>query len=461
VLCVGAVVCLLALSETRKKARSPSTNLLTVAPGFAPIGRHLSNHSMLSNEPFIAWSVIALAILGVLTRPFRLPEAIWAVAGAAALVVLGVLPWPDAVNGMRKGIDVYLFLIGMMLIAELARREGLFDWLAALAVARAQGSPQRLFLLIYLVGIAVTVLLSNDATAIVLTPAVYAATRAAGATPLPYLLVCAFIANAASFVLPISNPANLVVFGERMPHLAEWLRQFAAPSLASIVVTYAALRLTQRRALNEEKIESAVIKPKLSHGGKLAAYGIGAIGVVLIGASALNVQLGLPTFLCGAITSVAILALNRESPLSLLGGISWSVLPLVAGLFVMVEALIRNGVISRLAETIGSRAAQSETTATWGVGIVTALADNIANNLPVGLIAGSVVVNDHLPASVIGAMLIGVDLGPNLSVTGSLATILWLVALRREGIEVNALRFLGLGLLVMPPALIASLLALW
>jgi arsenical pump membrane protein len=251
------------------------------------------------------------------------------------------------------------------------------------------------------------------------------------------------------------------VFGERMPHLAEWLRQFAAPSLASIVVTYAALRLTQRRALNEEKIESAVIKPKLSHGGKLSAYGIGAIGVVLIGASALNVQLGLPTFLCGAITSVAILALNRESPLSLLGGISWSVLPLVAGLFVMVEALIRNGVISRLAETIGSRAAQSETTATWGVGIVTALADNIANNLPVGLIAGSVVVNDHLPASVIGAMLIGVDLGPNLSVTGSLATILWLVALRREGIEVNALRFLGLGLLVMPPALIASLLALW
>ena len=125
---------------------------------------------MLSHEPLVAWSIIALAILGVITRPFRLPEAIWAVAGAAALVVLGVLPWPDAVNGMRKGIDVYLFLIGMMLIAELARREGLFDWLAALAVARAQGSPQRLFLLIYLVGIVVTVLLSNDATAIVLTP---------------------------------------------------------------------------------------------------------------------------------------------------------------------------------------------------------------------------------------------------------------------------------------------------
>src|SRR6202521_502831 len=142
-----------------------------------------------------------------------------------------------------------------MLIAELARREGLFDWLAALAVEHARGSPQRLFLLVYLVGTLVTTLLSNDATAIVLTPAVYAATRAAGASPLPYLFVCAFIANAASFVLPISNPANLVVFGARMPHLAEWLRQFALPSAASIIVTYVVLRLTQRRALHEETIE--------------------------------------------------------------------------------------------------------------------------------------------------------------------------------------------------------------
>jgi len=162
----------------------------------------------------------------VITRPFRWPEAIWAVAGAVLLVALGLLPISDAANGARKGIDVYLFLTGMMLIAELARREGLFAWMAALAVEHAHGSPQRLFLLVYVVGTCVTVLLSNDATAIVLTPAVYAATRAAGASPLPYLFVCAFIANAASFVLPISNPANLVVYGERMPHLGEWLRQY-------------------------------------------------------------------------------------------------------------------------------------------------------------------------------------------------------------------------------------------
>src|SRR5258708_35761616 len=103
----------------------------------------------------------------------------------------------------------------MMLLAELARQEGLFDWLAALAVEHARGSPQRLFALVYAVGTIVTVFLSNDATAVVLTPAVYAATRAAGAAPLPYLFACAVIANAASFPLPISNPAKLRIFDGR------------------------------------------------------------------------------------------------------------------------------------------------------------------------------------------------------------------------------------------------------
>jgi arsenical pump membrane protein len=411
------------------------------------------------SNAILAWAIVVLATAGVIVRPFRLPEAIWAVAGAAALVLLGLLPWGDAVNGMRKGVDVYLFLIGMMLISELAQREGLFDFLAAYAVEHAQGSPRRLFLLVYAVGILVTVFLSNDATAIVLTPAVYAAARAAGASPLPYLFVCAFIANAASFVLPISNPANLVVFGERMPHLSEWLRMFALPSLASIVVTYIVLLISQRAALAEERIESRVGAPRLSHGGKLAAGGIGAIAIVLVTASALDAQLGLPTFVCGAVTTAAVLALSRQSPWPVVAGISWSVIPLVAGLFVMVEALARIGAIAELSAVLRGAVERSAAGAAWTTGVATAVADNIANNLPVGLVAGSVNAADHLPREVASAMLIGVDLGPNLSITGSLATILWLIVLRREKIDVTAWRFLKLGALVMPPALIAALAA--
>jgi arsenical pump membrane protein len=415
------------------------------------------------HEAALVWSIVALATAGVMIRPFRISEPVWALAGAAALVAFGLLPLGDALAGVRKGIDVYLFLIGMMLIAELARLEGLFDYLAALAVEHAHGSPQRLFLLVYLVGILVTVLLSNDATVIVLTPAVYAATRAAGAKPLPYVFVCAFIANAASFVLPISNPANLVVFGARMPHLFDWLRQFALPSVAAIVLTYVVLRIALRRALMEEEdIARSVSHVKLSRGGLLTAYGIGAVGVALVTASALDIPLGLPTFICGTVTTALVLLLGRQSPWPVLKGVSWGVVPLVAGLFAMVEAMVRTGVIGALSDLLHQAVAQSVPYAAWSAGLSTAIADNIANNLPVGLVAGSVAASDHLPEPVVSSILIGVDLGPNLSVTGSLATILWLVALRREKIELSAWSFLKLGLLVTPPALLAALaIAIW
>ncbi|MGJ5043667.1 MULTISPECIES: arsenic transporter [unclassified Bradyrhizobium] len=411
------------------------------------------------HDTWLAYAIIIPATAGVIIRPFRLPEAVWAVAGAILLVALGLLPVAEALTGIRKGVDVYLFLIGMMLIAELARREGLFDYLAAYAVEHARGSPQLLFLLVYAVGTLVTVLLSNDATAIVLTPAVYAATRAAGASPLPYLYVCAFIANAASFVLPISNPANLVVFGERMPHLTEWLRQFTLPSMAAIALTFVALWLTQRRALREETLRTDVEKPHLSREGRLAAFGIGAIAAVLLTASALDVQLGLPTFVCGVVTATAILLVSRQSPWPVIRGISWGVLPLVGGLFVMVEGLSRAGAIGQLSAWLHQGVTSSPHGTAWAAGLITAVADNIANNLPVGLVAGSVAASDHLPHEVIRAILIGVDLGPNISVTGSLATILWLTALRREKIEVTAWQFLKIGLVATPPALIAALAA--
>ena len=219
------------------------------------------------------WFIAAAATSGVVLRPFRLPEAVWALAGAGALVLLGLMPWADALAAAAEGTDVYLFLAGMMLAAELARREGLFDWIAVHAVAAARGSKRRLFVLVYLVGVAVTALLSNDATAVVLTPAVYAATRAAKAEPLPYLLVCAFVANAASFVLPISNPANLVIFGAAMPRLADWLALFWLPSLAAVAITFAVLYATQRKALCGT-LEPVGAPVPLSRGGRLAAGGL-------------------------------------------------------------------------------------------------------------------------------------------------------------------------------------------
>ena len=403
--------------------------------------------------------IAALATLGVVARPWNLPEYIWAAAGAVLLVVLQLLPWQDALAAAGKGLDVYFFLIGMMLLAEVARQEGLFDWLAVQAVRQSRQSASRLFTIVYAVGTLVTIFLSNDATAVVLTPAVYAAARAAKVEPLPYLLVCAFIANAASFVLPISNPANLVVFGDRMPTLLEWLRVFSLPSAVAILATFVMLRFTQRRHLRG-KVDTDGEAVQLTRGAAIVAGGIALTAVALLASSALGHDLGLPTLICGTLVTAMVLLIGRKSPLPVIKDVSWSVLPLVAGLFVLVEGLNHTGLLPQLSDLLREQSASSPQTTAWAAGLFTAFGSNLVNNLPMGLIAATTTHAAQASHQITGAVLIGVDLGPNLSVTGSLATILWLIALRREGEHIGALRFLRLGVLIMTPALLLALAAL-
>lgn len=404
--------------------------------------------------------VTALAVFGVIVRPFRVPEYVFAVLGAAALVGAGAIPWRGAVDAAAKGADVYLFLGGMMLLAEIARQEGLFNWLAAHAVRHAAGSAKRLFLIVYGVGTLVTVFLSNDATAVVLTPAVYAAAVAARAQPLPYLLICAFVANAASFVLPISNPANLVIFEGRMPPLPSWLYYFGLPSIAAIVATYVLLWWTQRAALRQPIAQDCDLRP-LPFGGRCAAIGILVTAVALMAASAMDMKLGLPTFIAGVSVTVLVLLVAKLSPLPVLRGVSWGILPLVAGLFILVEGVERTGVLAGLADLLRGAVAGDPREAAAVSGVAVAVAANLINNLPTGVIAATLGQEAGVPVQVAAGMLIGVDLGPNLSVTGSLATILWLTALRREGEAVTAWQFLKLGVVIMPPALLLALAAMF
>jgi arsenical pump membrane protein len=406
-------------------------------------------------------AIAALAAVGIVLRPRGLPEAVWAVAAAMLLVALRFLSLSAAWRGVLAGLDVYLFLIGMMLLSEVAREAGLFNWLAALATRLARGSPGRLFTLVNGVGVVVTVFLSNDATAVLLTPAVAAAMRVAAVSePLPYLLVCAFIANAASFVLPISNPANLVVYGSHMPPLFEWLPLFALPSLAAIAATYIMLRWSQRHRLSHEMVHR-VGMPHLSLGGRVAGVGIIATAIVLMAASAWGYQLGLPTAIAGIATAAITLFAEGKSPVTVVKGVSWGVLPLVAGLFVLVEGLQQTGSIPALARFLLSAAEGSTAGTAWAFAGITALAANLVNNLPAGLVAATIFQSAEFPEMLRRFVLIAVDLGPNLSVTGSLATILWLAALRREGISVSGWAFLKVGIVVMPPALVLSLLAAW
>ncbi len=388
----------------------------------------------------------------MLLHPRDIDEVYWIGAGALLLLALRLVPLRVAGHAVAEGTDVYLFLTGMMLLSELARFYGVFDWLAAYAVEHARGSRVRLFTLIYTVGTIVTIFMSNDATAVVLTPAVLTAVRKSKAEPLPYLFACAFIANAASFVFPISNPANLVVYRTRMPPLHQWLLAFGLPSLLSIAATYLVLRWCFRRELKGDIAEQPEIAPLIGN-GRIVLAGLIAVACVLLAISAMNIDLGLPTCISALAIAAITLVKARTHPMKIARDISWSVLPLVAGLFILVAAVESIGAlkftaaafawVERLPAAIGALLA----------GAVVGVANNVVNNLPLGLIAGSTLRSAHAQGVIANVVLIAVDLGPNLSVTGSLATILWLIALRREGLNVSFRKFLTVGALAMPIAL--------
>jgi arsenical pump membrane protein len=400
--------------------------------------------------------IVAASLLLMLIRPRGIAEVWWVGGGAGILVATRLVPWRTALHAIGEGTDVYLFLAGMMLLSELARREGVFGWLASVAVGSSRRSRTRLFTTIYAIGTLFTIFMSNDATAVVLTPAILAAVKKAKVPALPYLFVCALVANAASFVLPISNPANLVVFDSAMPSLGRWLASFAVPSALSILATYGALRALFRRDLRGAVPEDVKPEP-LSRAGRFVLLGLGLVTVVLLIASAVHVDLGLPTCLASIAVTAAVCVTAKRNPSPLARAISLSTLCLVAGLFIMVDAIEGIGALDLTRAWLERAASLPPMAGAFLAGSAVAVAHNAVNNLPLGLIAGATLRQSHPSALLSNVVLIGVDLGPNLSVTGSLATILWLIALRKEKVDISFLQFLKIGVVVMPLPLLASI----
>jgi arsenical pump membrane protein len=233
---------------------------------------------------------------------------------------------------------------------------------------------------------------------------------------------------------------------------------FALPSLVSVIVTYLALLWYSRRDL-AGTTNGTGAEVELATAGKISLLGILAVAFVLLAASALKIDLGLPTCVSALVVTAIVLIRERSSPLRVIREISWSVLPLVAALFVIVEAVKSAGALAMLHKALFQVTNWPAAASAFAIGGAIGFGTNLVNNLPLGLLAGAALQTVPFQPLLSNAVLIGIDLGPNLSITGSLATILWLIAIRREGMNVSAWQFLKAGMLIMPTALAFSLAA--
>ena len=416
--------------------------------------------SLSSAAPLAA--VIFLVTIGmVIARPRGLTEAGAALLGAAAMVLAGLVTPGAAATNIVGHWNVLLFFVGLTGAAAVAERSGLFEALAGTSARLSGGRPRRLLVAVVFAGAIVAALLSNDAAALALTPVVYVLVTRFGLEPLPYVLACTFVADAASLALPVSNPVNVIV-SDRLGVSAVSLVPVLLPAaVAAVIALLGCLLVIDRHqlpataptmpALDSWASWSSIPSPLLT------AFGV-AVACFAI-ASFLDLPLGL------AMTAVWLLLLAVErlggriaGPLD---GIGWSLLAFVAAMGVLVDGLSSAGVTTWLASLVLGPVRDAPAAVMAVSAAAGAVGANLFNNLPAAFVLADAVNGASLsPASAHAAAIgtiIGADLGPNLTPVGSVATLLWFVLLRQRGLEVSTWSYIRVGLIVTPVTILAAL----
>jgi arsenical pump membrane protein len=411
----------------------------------------------------IAGLIFATALVAIVIRPRGFNEAWPAAIGAALMIITGVVTLQSAAQAIASEWNLFLFFLGLMLSAAVADMAGFFDWAAGLAAAAANGSGRRLLLNVLVLGALITTFLSNDATAIILTPVVYSITTRLRLRVMPYLFAVAFMANAASMTLPISNPIN-VLTGDRLHvPLAAYESHLLAASIAAISITIVIFMAIYWRTTAGHFASNwrATVKLSITDRAFFIAVlaGLAVLAVAYVVGSALLWPLGVVAVV-GGLGLLAIAAVRRRASREHIAThISPTLFVYIAALFVLVRGVQNAGITPALVSAAAARVDDAGSAVVAGL-VGTAIASNLINNLPGVLVfisgaqAGGVPASLHAPF-LFGA-LAGADLGPNLTPVGALSTMLWLVIVRRRGVEVSAWDFLRLGAIIAPVTLIAA-----
>jgi len=406
--------------------------------------------------------IFAATLLVVVTRPRGVTEAWAAAAGAALMLVTTSISPESALQAVVSEWNLFLFFLGLMLTAAVADMAGFFDWAADLAVLAAAGSGRRLLLNVLVLGAVITTFLSNDATAVILTPVVYAIVNRLRLQVMPYLLAVAFMANSASMTLPISNPINILVGDRLRAPLGEYESHLLAASLAAIAITVVTFLVVFRRATQapfDVQVARRGIRGNVRF-FRMTVAGLIALALAYVVGAASLWPLGVIAAI-GGLVLVAIAAFNGGLSRRHLGAhVSPSLFVYIAALFILVRAVEDAGITGALMADVASRA--TDAGAAVAVGLLgSGLLSNAVNNLPGVLVfvsgaqAGGVPLTLQTPF--LFGSLAGADLGPNLTPVGALSNMLWLVIVRRRGVEVSPWDFIRIGLVITPLTMLAAL----
>lgn len=415
-------------------------------------------------------AIALLTLIGIMIRPFKWNEAMFAMTGAALLLIIGLINPINAGLILLKDWNTFLFFLGMMSLSVLAEVAGLFDWLAFQAARLSGNNTQRLFLNTFLLGSLISMLLSNDATALILTPIIYSLVTRLRLPVLPFLFACTFIADSASFLLPVSNPINIILTAHYPLDLLTFIRLLTIPCLLVIAVNIGIFFVLYRRQLQGrfdlKRLPS--IEEAVQHRGyfRYTCTVLLLVAIAYIIASATQIPLSLVA-LSGTILLLAGALFWKRTTIQETGKhISWSIFGFIAGMFIVVQAVESTGLTTQFGQLLLHLSGGTSFGAVMVGTLGAALGTNIINNVPMAVVlTSSLHSTQHAPLAIqqgfIAASVFGCDLGPNLTTIGSLATVLWLLILRQRNLDVSGLDYFKIGILVTPIMLFVGAIAIW
>lgn len=408
----------------------------------------------------IAVICLAAVLLFAMLAPRGLPEATLAAPAALLLVGLGIVSPAAAGEQIRALGPTVGFLAAVLTLAHLADHAGVFSWMGGRLAVLSRGGPVRLLGWVFAAASVTTAVLSLDATVVLLTPVVLATVLGLGVGVRPHIYACTHLANSASTLLPVSNLTNLLAFTATGMSFMGFAGVMFLPWLAVILVEYLVFRVFFRADLASAEVAVPSLDvaevtrtpaPRFALtvlGATLVGFGVsGFVGVGPVWVAVIAVVvLALPALACRQVTVGTLL--REASPLFCL---------FVFALGVIVAGVTNHGLGRFLSSFLPS------TPSFLGLlvmALVAAALANVVNNLPATLVILGAL-GPHAHPGLALAMLIGVNVGPNLTYVGSLATLLWRRVLVRRGVATELGEFTRIGALTVPLGLVTGVAALW
>jgi Na+/H+ antiporter NhaD/arsenite permease-like protein len=418
-------------------------------------------------------AVVTFVAAYILIATERVPKMVTALAGAGVILAFGIASSEDAFYSHETGIDwdVIFLLLGMMIIVGILRQTGVFEYIAIWAAKRAKGSPFRVMVLLVLITAFASALLDNVTTVLLIAPVTLLVCERLGVSPVPFLIAEVFSSNIGGAATLIGDPPNIIIASRSGLTFNDFLVHMTPIAALAIVALVAMLPLLFRGSFegDPEKAEDVMglnEREAIKDHRLLIICGVvlTAVFIGFVGHAAFHIEPSVVALLGAGV----LVLLSRSKPRDFMPSVEWETLLFFAGLFVMIGALVKTGVIGQMAEAAARATGGDPLTATMLILFVSALLSGVVDNIPYTAAMSPIVLQltqniaDPVQADALWwSLAIGADFGGNLTAIGASANVVILGIAMRSGSPISFWDFTRKGAIVTAVTILLAAPYLW